>query len=89
MDYLNFDYKKACSELTVRELETLLFKSRMLGVTKIITGCWKKYKPDDLIFITLFILYTDLFSENFFQVEKLLSKILFLVCNPLSFQSFL
>ena len=57
MDYLNFDYKKACSELTVRELETLLFKSRMIGVTKIITGCWKKYKPDDLIFITLFILY--------------------------------
>jgi len=57
LDYSKFDYKKACAELTVRELETILFKSRMIGVTKIITGCWKKYKPDDLIFITLFILY--------------------------------
>lgn len=57
MNYSKFDYKKACSELTVGELENLLFKSRMIGVTKIITGCWKKYKPDDIVFITLFLLY--------------------------------
>ena len=57
MDYSNFDYKKACSELTVRELEALLFKCRMLGVIKIITGSWKKYKPSGIVFITLFILY--------------------------------
>ena len=57
MNYSKFDYKKACSKLTVKELETLLFKSRMIGVTKVITGCWKKYKPDDIVFITLFIFY--------------------------------
>lgn len=72
MDYSKFDYKKACSQLSAKELEILLFKSRMEKTHGIVTTCWKKYTPTGPIYFTAFIsfaafLYVYYFIFYFFN----------------------
>ena len=49
MDYSDFDYKKACKTLSMKELEILLFKSRCSMIFTSITERYKKDCPRDLI----------------------------------------